>query len=301
MNKNTEYFIDPAINRKSRIVKDALAFIDGWPLPSVIEISESGTCNRKCVFCPRSDPKYPDVQEFISADLINKLASELSQYNYSGIFLFSGFVEPMLDKDIFSHIQTVRNFLPNARIEMVTNGDVLNIERLSRLFESGLSTILISVYDSKDDAVRFESMCLEAQLNPSQFVIRHRYLSEDQTFGITINNRAGMMSHAQYAISPPTRALDLPCHYPHYTFFMDYLGDVLMCPHDWGKKKIMGNIKKQSFTDVWLSKGFLGVRKLLASGNRTISPCNVCDVKGNLMGGAQAAAWAKYSSKTDSL
>jgi radical SAM protein with 4Fe4S-binding SPASM domain len=296
---NSEYFVDPAINRKSTIVKDSLRFVDGWPLPSVIEISESGTCNRKCVFCPRSDPEYPDVQEFISADLIHKLASELAQYSYSGIFLFSGFVEPMLDKNIFSHIETVRKLLPNARIEMVTNGDVLNLERLNRLFESGLSTLLISVYDTEEDAKRFENMCVDAKLNPKQYVIRHRYLPEEQTFGITINNRAGMMAGAQYAISAPTRALDLPCHYPHYTFFMDYLGDVLMCPHDWGKKKIMGNIKKQSFADVWLSKGFFGVRKLLASGTRTISPCNVCDVKGTLMGAPHVEAWTDYAEKVE--
>jgi radical SAM protein with 4Fe4S-binding SPASM domain len=288
---NSEYFVDPAINRKSAIVNEALNLIDGWPLPSVIEISESGTCNRKCVFCPRSDPEYPDVLEFISAELIYKLASELAQYSYSGIFLFSGFVEPMLDKNIFALIKTVSKILPNARVEMVTNGDVLNLERLKRLFDSGLSTLLISVYDTKEDAERFEKMCVDAGLRPEQYIIRHRYLPEEQTFGITINNRAGMMVGAQYAIASPTQALDAPCHYPHYTFFMDYLGDVLMCPHDWGKKKIMGNIKKQSFTDIWLSKGFAGVRKLLAGGTRTISPCNVCDVKGTLMGASHVEAW----------
>ena len=27
-------------------------------------------------------------------------------------------------------------------------------------------------------------------------------------------------------------------------------GDVLMCPHDWGKKLIVGNLKKESFIDI---------------------------------------------------
>jgi radical SAM protein with 4Fe4S-binding SPASM domain len=294
---NDEYFVDPAINRKSEIVNNALELIDGWPLPSVIEISESGTCNRKCIFCPRSDPKYPDIKEFISQDLIKKLAFELSQYKFSGIFLFSGFVEPMLDKNIYSHIQTVRKFLPNAKIELVTNGDVLNPKRLQRLFVSGLSTLLISVYDTKEDAERFDEMCKKSGLNSKQYVIRHRYLPKEQTFGITINNRAGMMKDAQFSIPSPDKALNIPCHYPHYTFFMDYLGDVLMCPHDWGKKKIMGNLVKQSFKEVWLSKSFNGVRKLLANGNRNISPCNVCDVKGTLMGSAHVKAWIELSGK----
>ena len=284
-------FIDPAIARKSKIVDAALQMVDGWPLPSVVEVSESGTCNRKCAFCPRSAPDFPDVQEFIKPALLMKLANELATFDYAGIFLFSGFVEPMIDKKIYEHIAGVRAALPKARIEMVTNGDVLNEARLAQLFEAGLSTLLISVYDSRADADRFEAMCRAVGLQDSQFVIRHRYLPESQGFGITLNNRAGMMANADYAIQPPVKALEVPCHYPHYTFFMDYLGDVLMCPHDWGKQKVMGNLERQTFRDIWLSPGFGAVRRNLAEGNRRFKPCNVCDVKGLLMGAAHVNAW----------
>jgi radical SAM protein with 4Fe4S-binding SPASM domain len=289
-------FIDPALSRKSGIINDSLQLVDGWPLPSVVEVSESGTCNRKCVFCPRSAPAYPDVQEFIKPELISKLASELSELNYSGIFLFSGFVEPMLDKKMFNHVKTVRKYLPLARIEMVTNGDVLNMARLKRLFESGLSTILISVYDSAKDAERFNMMCIDAGLDSKQFVIRHRYLPEEQSFGITMNNRAGMMAAATYAIPALREPLKAPCYYPHYTFFMDYLGDVLLCPHDWGKKKILGNMFRQSFREIWLSKIFMGSREMLANANRRMSPCNECDVKGTLMGSSHVASWDAFRS-----
>ena len=88
-----------------------------------------GTCNRKCSFCPRSAPDYKDVKEFISTRLIEKIAKELSEYSYEGIILFSGFVEPLLDKNIYNLINILRTSLPKARIEMVTNGDVLNKER----------------------------------------------------------------------------------------------------------------------------------------------------------------------------
>ena len=87
------------------------------------------------VFCPRSAPDFEDIKEFISEDLIVKLSSELSKYDYSGIFLFSGFVEPMLDVNIYKLISVVRSNLPKARIEMVTNGDVLNEERAKKLFK----------------------------------------------------------------------------------------------------------------------------------------------------------------------
>ena len=147
-------FFDPNIPRKKRISDRNFQFIPNtkMPLPSEVEISESGTCNRVCSFCPRSDPNYKDIKEFISKDLHNKLLKELSNLNYAGVIRYSGFVEPLLDKRIFDLIKSARNYLSKAKIEIVTNGDVLNKERLIKLFENGLSTILISVYDGPEDA-----------------------------------------------------------------------------------------------------------------------------------------------------
>ena len=44
---------------------------------------------------------------------------------------------------------------------------------------------------------------------------------------------------------------------------MDYNGDVLMCPHDWGKKIILGNMNKDNFLDIWTSKKAIAIRKKL--------------------------------------
>ena len=110
-------YFDPLIPRKAKLTSEIQYDNNNLPLPSVVEISESGTCNRKCSFCPRSAPDFLDIKEFISEDLIVKLSRELSKYEYSGIFLFSGFVEPMLDVNIYNLVAIVRKNLPKARIE----------------------------------------------------------------------------------------------------------------------------------------------------------------------------------------
>ena len=46
------------------------------PLPSEIEISESGTCNRKCSFCPRSAPDFEDKKVFIDTKMFLNLCDE---------------------------------------------------------------------------------------------------------------------------------------------------------------------------------------------------------------------------------
>ena len=286
-------FIDPLIKRKANLTKNVQFYKKNIPLPSVVEISESGTCNRKCSFCPRSAPDFLDIKEFISEDLINKLSKELSLYDYSGIFLFSGFVEPMIDKNIYNLISVVRSNLPKAKIEMVTNGDALNKQRVENLFRSGLSTLLVSIYDGKKEADEMEKLLQNSGLNEEQFKVRHRYLSENESFGITLSNRSGMMDNAEYVIPSLKEPMKKPCYYPHYTFFMDYTGEVLICSHDWGKKLVVGNLHNESFIDIWCNQKFNLARKNLFKANRNFAPCNKCDVAGTFMGHYHAKAWQK--------
>ena len=127
-------FIDPNIKNKSVTVEKRLQFVNfnkkSLPLPTEIEISESGICNRKCSFCPRSDPEFVHKKEFISNKLHLKLCNELKALNYGGTIRYSGFVEPLLDKNIFNLIKMAKDKLPDSNIELVTNGDVLNLARL---------------------------------------------------------------------------------------------------------------------------------------------------------------------------
>ncbi len=281
-------FIDTNIKNKSKTVEEKIQLYKYdermLPLPTEIEISESGTCNRTCSFCPRSAPDFEDKKEFISNALHEKLCLELKEVNYKGTIRYSGFVEPLIDKNIFNLVKMVRTYLPQSNIEMVTNGDPLNLKRLNKLFESGLNKVLISAYDGKEEATKLENLCKSANLKESQYIVRHRYYSEDQDFGITLSNRAGLMENAEYKINALKEPLKNPCYIPSYTFFLDYQGDVLMCPHDWGKKVILGNLNNEKFIKIWFSKKSIGIRKMLNNANRNFIPCNICDVEGTFMG-----------------
>ena len=281
-------FIDTNIINKSKTVEDKIQLIEHkgkmLPLPTEIEISESGTCNRTCSFCPRSDPKFEDKKEFISNKLHEKMCIELKELNYKGTVRFSGFIEPMLDKNIYNLISMVRNYIPESNIEMVTNGDPLNLARLKKLFNSGLNRILISAYDGKEEAEKLDDLCKRANLTEREFIVRHRYLSEDDDFGITLSNRSGLMENAEFKIETLKEPMKKPCYIPSYTFFLYYQGDVLMCPHDWGKKIILGDLNKEKLLDIWFNNKSMQVRKMLNKANRNFTPCNVCDVEGTLMG-----------------
>ena len=286
-------YIDKNIYRKSKIVENSIQYYkdSSIPLMSVIEISDSGTCNRKCSFCPRSDPNFKDVKEFIPEKLHNKIFNELASFNYSGMVIYSGYVEPLLNKNIYRNLAFARKSLPSAKIELITNGDVLNVKRMKKLFEAGLSTLLISVYDGPEDMLKFQKMVKEADLTHEQYVIRNRYMSEKDDFGLTISNRSGMLKNAEYKIPELSEPLKKSCTYPAYTFFIDYNGDVQMCSHDWGKKYVLGNLNKNTIIDIWCNKKFDQARKNLLNGNRNFTPCNKCDVSGKLIGQKHAKEW----------
>ena len=281
-------FLDPNLKFKSKSVEEKIQLINYngkmLPLPTEIEISESGTCNRSCSFCPRSDPSFEDKKEFIDTALHEKMCIELKNLDYKGTIRYSGFVEPLLDKNIFNLINMVRRYLPESNIEMVTNGDPLNLKRLKKLFENGLNKVLISAYDGKEDAERLKDLCIKAELKDYQYIVRHRYFSEEQDFGITLSNRSGLMQNSEFKIAALKEPMKNPCYIPSYTFFLDYQGDVLMCPHDWGKKVILGNLRKEKIFDIWFSKRSMNIRKMLNKSNRNFTPCNVCDVDGTFMG-----------------
>tara|TARA_B100000686_G_scaffold349916_1_gene444430 strand:- start:740 stop:1621 length:882 start_codon:yes stop_codon:yes gene_type:complete len=287
-------FHDPNIDRKSKIYDSAFKLIDNSiPLPAIIEVSNSGVCNRECSFCPRSDPNYKHVNEFFSNDLHDKLCEELSKYGFSGIFAYCGFNEPLLKKDIYRDIRVVRQLLPDSKIEIVTNGDVLNHEKLEKLFQAGLTTILISVYDGAEQEKKFYKMCKDINLDSSAYVIRNRYMTEEYDFGLTISNRSGNLENASYKINSTREALAQNCTYPSYMFFVDYNGDVLMCSHDWGKKMILGNLNQNTFLDIWSGKKSMLARKKLNNADRCFAPCNKCDVIGDVVGKKHSLAWGK--------
>ena len=209
------------------------------------------------------------------------------------MIIYSGYVEPLLDKKIYDSIAEARKFLPEAQIELITNGDVLNTERTKKLFLSGLSTLLISVYDGPKEEENFHKLCKDLKLREDQYVIRNRYLPQNENFGLNLSNRSGNLKNAEFVIKPLDKSLSSKCNYPAYTFFIDYNGDVQMCSHDWGKEYVIGNVKNEQIINIWNNKKYQIARKKLLKADRNFNPCKKCDVEGDLIGNKHANEWIK--------
>ena len=296
---NRRKFLDPNISRKGKALNEHLEQtperVSAPPFFSLIEFNLSGLCNRKCEFCPRSNPEvYPNVNEHIPVELYEKIMSELAEAGYDGMILYSAFGEPLLYKNIELLLRLSKQYCPQVRLETVTDGDFVTPDKLRSLFGAGLDTLLISMYDSPDQEAFFTNMKNEVGLSDKQIVLRKRWLPPEEHYGITLSNRAGMIDLPAAGMGPLTTALKQPCFYPFYQVLVDYDGAVLLCPHDWGKKLIAGNLNRQSILEIWNGPAMRRVRRNLANSDRNFAPCNVCDVNGTLMGRSHFDEWQEY-------
>jgi len=290
-------FIDKSTDRKKEIVKDRLSFIEGVPLFSIVEFNIIGTCNRDCSFCPVSNPDvYTKTTEGLELELFEKIIRELQVINYEGKILFSAFSEPLLHKEVEKLIVIAKKYLPNIRLEMVSNGDLLTSKKLKKLYKSGLDTINISMYDGKHQIEYFENIRVEADVPKDVVVTRRRYF-EDGNYGITISNRVGLIDSNEYRDENEEAIIDLPlkqpCFYPFYMILVDYNGDVLLCPHDWNKTLKFGNLKTKNLFDIWNGKALNGIRERLSNSDRNFGACKNCDVLGTVIGQENFEAWKK--------
>ena len=73
------------------------------------------------------------------------------------------------------------------------------------------------------------------------------------------------------------------CYYPFYNIMIDYNGDMLLCPHDWEKKLIVTNLAENNIIEIWNEKLLNLTRQRLSNKNRTFSPCNTCNVRGDVI------------------
>jgi radical SAM protein with 4Fe4S-binding SPASM domain len=300
LESNIEHrFLDINIPRKGKLLHDHLeeSYQRGAAPPffSLIEFNLSGLCNRACVFCPRVDPKvFPNINEHIPLALYEKAMAELAEVEYDGMILYSGFGEPLLYKQVEVLLQLSKRYCPKVRMEMVTNGDLLTTGRLRSLFDAGLDTLLISMYDGPEQEEVFTGMMREVGLTGKQVVLRKRWLPPEQHYGITLVNRSGMVEIPELGIGKLKEPMKRRCFYPFYQVVVDYDGSVLLCTHDWGKKLVVGNLNHQSIHDLWNSPTIRRVRLRLANADRNFAPCNVCDADGTLMGRSHFDQWMEH-------
>lgn len=274
------------IVRKSDFIDEVFFDQDGYPKPSWIDVSVTDLCNRRCVFCPRVDPTfYPNQNLHFSLNLARKLASDLQKNNYKGGVVFCGYGEPLLHPRIYDLV----NIFKEVHLEIVTNGDKLSTDVVKCLYKAGANFICVSMYDGPEQVDKFDKMFSEAKIDKEKYILRDRWHTQEDSFGLKLTNRSGVMEFGPDKVNFNNK----PCFYTAYSMAIDWNGDVLLCVQDWNKKVKFGNIGNQAILDIWRSIMMHKTRKKLMCGDRSSSPCNQCNADGTVHGFNHVNSWSR--------
>jgi radical SAM protein with 4Fe4S-binding SPASM domain len=273
------------IERRKLIIDGGINFFNKIPLPSWLELSLIDVCNRSCSFCPKSDEKIaPDTYQKMSIKLIDKIHQDLKKINYKGSITLCGYGEPLLHKEIEYICKKLSKV---SSVEIVTNGDPLNFEIMKKLYNANLSRILISMYDGPQQIKKFKTMIKKSGVPDDFVILRDRWYSETDNFGVKLTNRAGTISAGNQIAND----VHTVCYYPAYQLLIDWNGDIFLCPQDWQRRQAMGNMMQEEIFEIWTSKIMKKYRQDLLNGERTNDPCKSCNANGTLLGINHARTW----------
>lgn len=249
------------------------------PLFSKLEINPTELCNRTCSFCPRGQG-YPNKNEHISLEVINKIHDDLKELEYKGLIEICGSGEPLLSKNLLPLINKLKEF----NLLMTTNGDRLTVKKIKELHKNGVNYFIVSLYDGEEQISDFKDKFLKANISTDNYWLRKSWVEHDH-----FNNRAGSIGDYNKMLETT------PCNILHYQLDVTINGNVEFCCHTaWKNDHYHGNILSSSLKEIWYGKKMQMYRKLLEKG-RKHKPCKSCSVGGTRYGQEFVEKWNEVS------
>ena len=265
-------------------------------LPRIIHIETRTKCSGGCSFCLASYKTDPRVDGSMSDEMVNNILSQLAELNYSNRLSFYNNNEPFLDKRIYKYIKLARDKLPNAFLELKTNGKGLKLENVLEIFSNGLDYLNINDYVDYDNFNnKNHSKSILKLKNQLEKIRRFKgnYLKNNsferinislRFEGAVLNTRAGSAPNRNAEINSnhtKFKSKDWLCFRPFEMITINKDGHVALCSEDLLFQEKMGDINKTKIIDIWLSKKYKKIRYELMKGNREcLSTCSKCDYKG---------------------
>jgi MoaA/NifB/PqqE/SkfB family radical SAM enzyme len=162
--------------------------------PVMAQIVPMRFCNLSCAYCN----EYDKVSKPVPIDEMERRIDHLGRLGTSIITISGG--EPLTHPDLDDVIRRMRK--AGAMAGMITNGYLLNVERIERLNQAGLDHMQISIDNVNPDDVSMKSLkVLDKKL---------QMLAEHAEFHVNINSVVGGgIANPQDALTVSKRALEL--------------------------------------------------------------------------------------------
>jgi radical SAM protein with 4Fe4S-binding SPASM domain len=275
---------------------------------TLVELEPHAYCNRTCSFCPNATIDRLSVRTPIDRGVFDAIIDDLASIDYDRVVRFARYSEPMAHPGIYELIATTRQRLPRAEIDIVTNGDYLNPQALTRLCEVGLSVLRISVYMPRGTAWSPAAARGEIARVGRRIGIAPEWTSATAT-SVGATFPADRLEIIAFSHNFDEVGYDRgqlveklvdsryvrrsPCFLVFSNFTIDFNGKVMPCcnlrsDHPQHAQFVLGDLSAPAsgnIFDVYASRNFAAWRRGLATVSDKEEPCRTCKQK--VLGGAE--------------
>ncbi|MBQ9334656.1 MAG: SPASM domain-containing protein [Lachnospiraceae bacterium] len=237
-----------------------------------IEIETINRCNGTCSFCPVNVKRDIRKPAFMEEALFYKIVEDLHNLNYTGrVALFSN-NEPFLDKRIIDFSKYLREEVPLAQIHLFTNGTLLSIDKFDSIIEY-LDELIIDNYNQNLELNESVKKIKEHVEYLGDGSIRNKVKILLRKSDEYLSSRGGDAPNRSEVIDVSQRK----CALPWCQMIVRPTGEVSLCCNDPYGKMTLGDLNKESLTEVWYGQKYTELRQKLLKGRGEVEHCSRCD------------------------
>ncbi|MFC1562968.1 radical SAM/SPASM domain-containing protein [candidate division KSB1 bacterium] len=287
------------IFRKTYLLKRLIKYIllkKRESFPRLLSIELTNACNSDCIMCPRSKLTRKITQ--MDFDLFKKTIDDCKGHRLRKINLF-WFGETFIYPKLPAAIKYIKEGLPKTKVNISTNGALVNGEIAEKIIDSGLDTLNFDIdgatkqtFESIRRNLNFEQvtenvknfMTIRKKLEKKKPRVSVTIIKMDKTVGEIdsfINYWKDIVDHVgvndyntwlgtvedlnvgEKKEKSSTGKFTFPCDHPFNELAIAVDGRATMCCLDSDCSEVMGNLKENSIKEIWTGEKIIEKRQLL--------------------------------------
>ncbi|MBL7206069.1 MAG: radical SAM protein [Candidatus Aenigmarchaeota archaeon] len=272
----------------------------------VLLIEPTNACNANCRTCCRADMKREIG--FMPMGVYEKIVKDAVDMGVKSITL-TGFGEPFMDPKIFEKIDIAKKH--DLNVVIITNGSLIGKVGVEKIVNSGVDEISFSIdsvnkaffehirrnlnYDvveknlmdliktrkSKKPIVSITSVLIDRDFKR----IKNVYRKFDKIVDYILVQFSHNWTGKQNELGSSSSGMKInkwPCPYLWWNLMIRWDGDVSLCCFDFDSKIVLGNVGRQSLSDIWNGEKINKMRELHLNGEKgKVDICKGCSVYPN--------------------
>lgn len=266
--------------------------------PNVVQIEFVQGCNRRCTFCGTRG--FSDELKYITPEVLQKQCKLIEESGYKPRILLSGHGENTLHPQFYELVKLMRQEMPTAWIQMMTNGQSLreDVRHLGKMFLAGLNDVTVDEYkDSRFDMADFlpvieslkrkHNIDVDTQVMGKGVPLYASKTSANRRFMIVppidldeFTMSRVLTNHCGAGMPPTKRRKNVVCTKIFRELSFRWDGSVAICCQDFRGQYRVANVMDadiDTFDALWRHDRLESARRILYHDKRVFFPCNICD------------------------